>query len=430
MLYIGKVPQELETYLEGAVEMVSRPQKQWLLISTLAMAVAFSRRNVKALSAMLDFDRVRSTFNDFLSKSPWPAPKALQNAALRAVERMDLPPGEEIFLIMDCTQKVKRGEHMEGLSWVREANETQWRKGHRLLLAYLLIRGVMIPLAVDLYLSEKFLSSPTGKALRQRSPDIRFRTTNEMAADILRRIPDELSKRFQITVLLDSGFCNDTVCDAVIAKGFHYVVAAQSTRILVKNAREGRKGRRVVLGEHAPGLVRYQGTNILLPPKSGGGQWRSFRIAEVVGGLRGLGQVKVVVSRRASDGSILCLATSNQGLSAREVVQAYGWRWEIEVTIKGLKGRLGLGQYQCRCYEGMVHHLHLSLLAHLVLTTAELGRRGYTAFNQCAALRLPSIRVLQNRLRRRLWRDILEQLRPKCSDHTIIQRLERALGAA
>ncbi|MFH1007329.1 MAG: transposase [Candidatus Latescibacterota bacterium] len=132
---------------------------------------------------------------------------------------------------------------------------------------------------------------------------------------------------------------------------------------------------------------------------------------------------------RRSDGSILCLVSSDTSLDACEVALAYGWRWEIEVAIKGLKQRLGLGQYQCRYYEGTVHHLHLSLLAQLVLTTAEL-KRGHYACKKYATLQFPSIRNLQNHLRLEVQREFLKRIKAQCLDANLIRRLEAALAAA
>jgi hypothetical protein len=430
MLFIGEVPSELKRFFEATAAQVSKPQEYWLTVATLAAAVGFGRRNAKAIWAMLDPEHSRAAFNDFFTNSPWPAPAVLRAGTLHVLAEMKLQPGERIDVIIDGTQKYKRGKKMEGLGWVCEAGSKEWRKGHRILLSYLLVRGVMLPWAVDLYLSEKFLKTEQGRELRHRLPEVRFRTLNEMAAEMIAGLPVAWEGRFEVRCIMDSGFCNDTACQPAYRRGFKVFVAAQSTRNLGKTTRSGRRGKCVKLGDYAPGRLRYQGRDVILPPKHAGGKPRRFRVAETVGWLKGLGEVKVVFSRRASDGNVLCLVTNDLDADAREVAEAYGWRWEIEVAIKGLKGRLGLGQYQCRYYEGTVHHLHLSLLAHLLLTTAELQRRGSRRTSKRAALELPSVRDLQNRLRRDLWRDLLGQLRPKCSDQSILDRLERALLAS
>jgi SRSO17 transposase len=430
MLYIDEVPAGLKRFFEAITPHVSKPQEYWLTMATLAAAVGFGRRNATAIWAMLDPEHSRTAFNDFFTNSPWPAPAVLRSATLHVLAEMKLRPGERIDVIIDGTQKAKRGLKMDGLGWVCEAGSKEWRKGHRLLLCYLLVRGVMLPWAVDLYLSEKFLKTAQGRELRDRLPAVKFRTLNEMTAEMIAGLPTEWEGRFEVRCIMDSGFCNDTACLPAVRRGFKYFVAAQSTRKLGKHTRSGRRGKRIKLGDYAPGRLRYQGRDVILPPKHAGGKPRRFRVAETVGTIKGLGEVKAVFSRRESDGNVLCLVTNDLAADAREVAEAYGWRWEIEVAIKGLKGRLGLGQYQCRYYEGTVHHLHLSLLAHLLLTTAEFERRGSRRTSKCAAPQLPSLRDLQNRLRQDLWHNLLGQLRPKCSDQSILDRLERALLAS
>lgn len=430
MLFIEQIPPELERFLGAAVAEASAPQQYWLMRMVLAMAVSMGKRNVNALWLLLDPEHARSTLNDFLTESPWSAPAALQSATLYVLAQMKLQPGERIEVILDGSQKAKRGGKMEALGWVKEAGSKEWRKGHRFLLCCLRVRGVLLPWAVDLYLSEKFLTSESGRALQARLPEIRFRTLNEMAAALLGSLPADWSTQYEVVVLMDSGFCNETACRAVRARGFHYVVAAQASRVLVKRTGPRGKGRRCVLRTHAPGRLHYQGRDVRLPPKRRGGRPRLFRVAEDRGMLRGLGEVTVVYSRRASDGNVLSLVSSDTSADAREIALAYGWRWEIEVATKALKQRLGLGQYQCRYYEGMVHHLHLSLLAHLLLTAAELERRGPNAWTHSATLELPSVAILQTRLQRELWRSLAQRLRLTCADTHLLARIDRALGAA
>lgn len=430
MLFVDQMPTELKSYFRVLCAEVSVPQQVWLAKTILVMAVAHGRRNVKSLHALLDPEEfVRSTMNDFFTESPWRAAEALRSGTLHILEQLKLEAGEEIQIILDGSQKAKRGEHMEALGWVKEAGSKEWRKGHRYLLCYLRVRGWCLPWAIDLYLSKKFLRTEAGKALRHRRPELHFRTLNEMSADILATFPEDWAKRFQVKVLLDSGFCNSTVCAAVLARGFHYIVAAQSSRVLVVKGTAKSCGRRVVLNTYAPGRLRYQGQEVLLPPKRPGARKRRFRVAAVRGTLKGLGEVTVVFSQRRSDNHVLCLVASDPTADARQVALDYGWRWEIEVTIKGLKQCLGLGQYQCRYYEGMVHHLHLSLLAHQLLCVA--GQTvGTKKPSKRAAHSVPSTRELQAQLRLVLWEQILDDLNSPSDLQRFKTRLKSALGAA
>ncbi len=243
---------------------------------------------------------------------------------------------------------------------------------------------------------------------------------------MLAAIPDEWTRFFKVYVLMDSGFCNPTVCSGVREKGFHFICAAQSTRLFHVD-RGRRKPKTVKLTTHVPGVLRYRGRDVELEPKRRGGKKRRFRLATQTGTMNGIGRVRSVFSKRKSDGSVLTLVTSDLDLSAEEVATGYGWRWEIEVTIKALKQHLGLGEYQHTWFEGALHHVHLSCLAHLALTVVELTRLGNRAQRKNAVLQLPSTRELQNRLRAIVWQDTLRQLRrPSCRDE-IIHHLERSL---
>lgn len=56
------------------------------------------------------------------------------------------------------------------------------------------------------------------------------------------------------------------------------------------------------------------------------------------------------------------------GLRPREIIAIYELRWSIEVLFKELHQDLGLGDYQMLAKDGIVHHLHICCLAHLLLT--------------------------------------------------------------
>lgn len=124
--------------------------------------------------------------------------------------------------------------------------------------------------------------------------------------------------------------------------------AAQSSRTLVKGTRSGKRGRRATLGDYGPGRSRYQREDIFPAGKRSCGRSHRLRVAESPGTLKGLGTVKVVFSRRESDGNILSLVSSDVPETARGVALACGWRWEIDVATKRLKQRPGPGHYQYR----------------------------------------------------------------------------------
>jgi hypothetical protein len=431
MLTIDEIPCGLKPFFDACLTGggLSKPQYAHFWPTVLAFAVSFRGRNVQELYACMQDEACRQKLNDFLTESPWEGPRVLAAACLFAFALLKLKPGEELFIVLDGTQKLKRGKKIEALGKVKDATRKYPAPGHRYLIVYLRVRGIMLPWSVSLYLPKKWLASAEGKAHAART-GATFKTMNTLAAEVIAALPKSWRRQYRVTVLMDSGFCNKVICPAVRQAGFHFVVAAQSSRTLIKGRSDGCAGKKIKLSRYAPGRLKFQGWNVELPPKRKGGKPRAFRLAEVTGWMKGIGLVKCVFSRRKSDGSLLSIVSSDCSRSAKEVALAYGWRWEIEVAIKGLKGRLGLGSYCQRYVEGAVHHLHLSLLAHLLLAVSDLLRSGTAANTKCDAPQCPSISQLQDRLRVRVWRGLLRKLRDRRSARNVIHHLYRALKAS
>ena len=425
MITIGRIPAILEPFTANLRFWFSKPAYAHFGPLLISFAVSFGRRNVSSLYACMQEQTHRQKLNDFMVESRWADAQVLADAAGFALRLMKPRKGERLDILIDGSGKRKRGRHMDALGFIREAGTPGVIPGHKYLLVLLRFRGVILPWAIDLYVPKRFFRTPAGRELRERTGR-RFRTLNQMAADILAAMPTDWAEQFNVYVLMDSGFCNPTACAAVRDKGFHFICAAQSSRNF-RVDRGHRRPKTVRLSTHAPGVLRFQGWDVELEPKRPGGARRRFRLATQTGTMKGIGRVRCVFSKRKSDGSVLTLVTSDLDLCAEEVATGYGWRWEIEVTTKALKQHLGLGEYQHRWFEGAVHHLHLSCLAHLALTTVELNRLGPKAEKANAVLQLPSTRDLQNRLRTMVWRDTLTQLRrPSCREE-IIHHLERSL---
>lgn len=425
MITIGQIPEILQPLLDALRPRFSKPQFRHFASLLVAFAVSFGRRNIDSLYASMQEKTRRQKLNDFMVESRWAGEEVLQDAALFTLMMMEPRKGERLEILIDGSGKRKRGKTMDAVGYIKEAGTPVSVPGHKYLKVALRFRGVILPWAIDIYIPRKFFKTPEGKDLAERTGR-RFRTLNEMAAEIVTGMPDEWASLFKVYVLMDSGFCNPTVCSAVCGKGFHFICAAQNTRNFWVD-RGRRNAKKVKLATHVSGVLRYQGRNVELEPKRRSGKKRPFRLATQIGTMNGIGRVRCVFSKRKSDGSVLTLVTSDLDLSAEEVATGYGWRWEIEVTIKALKQHLGLGEYQHTWFEGALHHLHLSCLAHLTLTVVELTRLGNKAQRKNAVLQLPSTRELQNRLRAIVWQDTLRQLRrPSCRDE-IIHHLERSL---
>ena len=85
-------------------------------------------------------------------------------------------------------------------------------------------------------------------------------------------------------------------------------------------------------------------------------------------------------------------------------------RWSIEVLFKELRQDLGLGDYQMIAEEGILKHLHVCCLAHLMLTHQCLDGLGAKATRKNEQVTLPPMSQRLQTLRTRIAKDRIERL--------------------
>ena len=155
-----------------------------------------------------------------------------------------------------------------------------------------------------------------------------------------------------------------------------------------------------------------------------------YRVAERLGWLKKVGDVKVVFSRRRGESRTLAIVTDDLKRSARKVIAHYAYRWSIELLIKDEKQQLGLGAYRYQRYRAVVRHLHLVDTAYACLTHLALKRqRAQGDPPNDTMLRLPSIRQLRQDLRQELWREAMKEVVTCSSEQPVIKRIQRLLAA-
>lgn len=419
MFVIGKVPQELKGFFGSVEHLFEKRQWPHFCVLVLVYALAHGRRNINHLNLFLQDKSRRQRRQDFLVESPWDGKSVVQTIARIMLGSMEPEKGELLDLLLDLSHAAKRGKTMEAAHRYFDPVTKTYQWGHAFLLAVLRFRGVVIPWAIPLWAPRKFCRSPRGKEV-----GVKFRNSSQLAADVIREFPEDLAAFYRVRVLFDCGFLNKTVVDACRERGFHFISVAKSNRVFFPF---GYKGKRR-LSAYGPGVVRTHGKNIQLP---GARRPARFRVATRTGYMRGLGAVQVVFSQRLSDRSFVALVTDDTELSPRQVVSGYRGRWPIEVTLKLLKQYLGLGQYQTTRYEGLIHHLHLCLISFQLLTTLGLEDSA-EELSSGAAIELPSIPALQDRLRVLVARDHMRQVGKSKSKNprSILRRLKELLVSA
>jgi hypothetical protein len=395
---IDNIPGPLKSFFGNLPDHFEKRQWPRFYLLVLAYAVAHGRHNIAHMNRFFRDQDDRQRFQDFLVESPWDAATVLATVARALLESMDPEEeeGELLEILLDLSHASKRGKTMEGAHRYFDPVTKSYQHGHAFLICTLRFRGVTIPWSIRLWLPKAFCRSARGKAL-----GLKFKTSHDLAAEVIGDFPVELASRFKIRVLFDSGFLSEQVVGACQERGFHFISVAKSNRVFFPS---GYNGKRQIMS-YGPGVLRTYGKTIRIENDRGTAK---FRVATRDGFMRGIGTVRVVFSERLSDGSFVAIVTDDMTLTARDVIIAYKSRWAIEVLTKNLKQHLGLGQYQTTRYEGLIHHLHLSLISFSLLITLGIESSAQKKMTGAAIESIPS---LQDRLRMHVAKDHMARLR-------------------
>jgi len=410
MMTIGTMPRVLSSFFRPQRRFFSKPAWPhfWGLVVAMAVGV---EHTVGRLNGLLRGHTHRTNDGEFLWRSRWDESEVLRAVALQQFRRL-YRQGETIYFILDDTQTLKRAKRMAAVGKLYHHAEKRYATGHTILKACLYYRGVTIPWGSWLYVKKQDAAKL----------GVSFTTLTELAARAIGSLP--FPPDFPVTVLFDSYYLCVHVVRAVENKGWHYIGVAKSNRRLTL---EGSSGGGHRLSSYAPNVVRRSGKWVNI---TGLQRTHGYRVAERIGTMKKLGEVKVVFSRRRGDGAVIALVTNDLKRSPQRVVGDYLRRWSIELLIKDEKQNLGLGAYRVLRYRAVVRHLHLVDCAYACLTHVGLeAQRAQGRKDAKNVLRLPPIRQLKQELRQKVWNEAVKDVAKVSHERAVIRRLEKLLLA-
>lgn len=404
MFKIIRVPSKLERFFRSLTTEFHWEHFEYFRSLVLSLAVAWGRRNVSNLYRHLDAATHRTRFNNFLLVGRWDAEACLRLKAAELLDDLDLKDGDTLYLILDDSKMLKRGKQMDAVGYVHDPVSGRKVLGHQYVTAVIKHNGLVIPFGVRLYVKKE----------HAKGVGVGFRKVTELAADLIREFVPPPGVR--VVVLFDSFYLCPKVVAACRQKGFHYVSALKANRNLFRN------GRKLKTGRYSKTLYRRKAKRRI---KIGKTHYQFVDAGRML--VSGLGQHRVVFSRKGRDPHVLGLITDDCRMSGERIVRTYVERWSIEVFFKDAKQLLGLGQYQNGTYRAAVTHLHLVCFAYALLTHLRMqGAKGKRKHTRAAKL---STSEVQNQLRRLVWRDLVAYLEEQPSGTSFVKELERLLVA-
>ncbi|MCH7753378.1 MAG: transposase [Planctomycetes bacterium] len=408
---IGRFPPFGKRFFRRARKLIGSCHFAHFWRAVVAIAALQGRRSLSKIEAACRHHRTRQSIGFFLKQAHWNAPEVLTETAIDTLKGLGWKPGEAVDVVLDDTQKKKRGKFMDAVSKIFLHAEKVYAQGHTILGCAIVYRRVVIPCAVRLWASEAFC-----KTTRKKSYDgapIDFRKLTELAGDIVAELP--LSN---VTVLFDSYYLCPNVVRACEAKKYRYVGVAKKNRNFFPDGRDRDKRK---LGTYGKNVLKREG------------KWTScrdkkYRLAQRVGRLSKIGRVKLIFSRRAREKSWISMATNATRWGALRVLSHYLDRWPIEVFFKESKQYLGLGDYQMLRYRGVVKYLHLVLIAHLLLTHLGAAAQGAQAeSDKSKPLDIESVPQLQITLREKLWDDTINSMEKGSRNKRVGKKLKQIM---
>ena len=409
MLTIGKIPRKIKPFFGRLAERFGRPAFQHFSLLVLAITTSQCGSTVVNLAKLLRDSTHRTKHGEFLWKADWDESAVVQQIALDTLRRLYRKGGGACYLILDETQTLKRAKKMFGVSKLYHHATGKYGTGHTMLKVCLGYRGVTIPWGSWLWLKPEH-------AKKQKRA---FSKLTELAALAIHNA--DLPRNLKVTVLFDAYYLCDVVADACTARGWHYIGVGKSNRNLVIDEAKHK------LDKYGRNLLGRKGRWHRIGGLSRSG-W--YELAERVGFMNKLGEVKVVFSRRRGDRKVVALVTDDRGAPVTQVVGDYLKRWAVELLIKDEKQQLGLGDYRVLRYRAVERHLHLVDVAYACLTHLALSEPGAQGHKKNKMLlHLPPISQLKARMRQVVWQETVEEVVKHSHEKSVIRRLEKLLAA-
>jgi SRSO17 transposase len=180
----------LQAFLKTTATLLSAPQSAHLQQLLLAWLMDCGGKLCRASSVVAG--RHRTSLARFLNKSKWDAPTLLTAQAMRLLQRLKPRRGETIDFILDDTRFAKRARKMPALKKIWIHAEQRFARGHTVVCAAVVFRGLTLPWRFVLWLPAEYC-----KARKQA-----YRKTTTIAAELIRQF--EPPTGLKVRVLFDA----------------------------------------------------------------------------------------------------------------------------------------------------------------------------------------------------------------------------------
>ena len=360
----------------------SNPVRLILTRFMISILVRHGRNSaMHASSVVCDEPRHRAQPARFLGRVRWRAMNVLGQLVMNLLEGEDW--AGDYILILDSTLVVHQGTTMEntystGNRKRRPAKNRRYGKYkhagkscHCFVFGLLLTpEGVRIPFVKPLY---------TKSYAKQKK--CKHRTQAQLGAQIINELP--VPSGVNVTVLGDTAFDAKIVREACDRRSYTWIFPVNANRVFA-----GQRGQRPRVSTRIKQLSKKHFKTIRISPAQGkyaqqrrlskhrmGSKLktRTYHVHSEKREVHSVGQVMLVFSsmklkkNKPVRESTKILMTNATGLTARQVVELYCVRWQIELFFKELKSILGMHQYQFKRFDAVEGWIEVVLITFVYL---------------------------------------------------------------
>lgn len=281
--------------------------------------------------------------------------------------RMESQRAGKFLFLVDQTLTSQQGTKTEN-TYNAGNRQRRPRKGrryskykHARKSCHCFVKALLItPSGIRIPFSERYYTREYGKAKK-----IPYRTQTELAAKMIAELP--LPEGTEVVVLGDTAFDAKSIRTACAQRQYTWVVPLNPERVLagpkgkrpkVRSLIDGLKSASLVAIRLQAGRGPYVAQRRVSPCRLGPKvKPRTYYVHSRRQAVHSVGEVQLVFSTRTKPTANQAvqvqkiLMTNDLRLSAKEIVELYGLRWQIELFFKELKSTLGFHQYRFRRFE-------------------------------------------------------------------------------
>jgi hypothetical protein len=335
---------------------------------------------VRAAGAIRTEPRHRAQLSRFLHRQFWERRHPLNS--LRNAFLASMPLKGRIIFCLDQTLCGRQGSKTSN-TYSTGNRKRRPRKGRR-YSKYTYARKSCHCFVMGLLILSDGTRIPFSKSYYTKayckSKEKAYRTQTEIAAELVRELP--IPAGADLAVLGDTAFDAESIRTACEQRGCLWIVPVNPERVLA-GAKPRPKIRSLIPGFKAKDFEelrlfasrgRYASYRRVSAWRQGPGKRpRTFYVHGETREVHSVGKALLVFSTRQKPvkGQAVdvqkILLTNALKLSAREVVELYDLRWQIELFFKELKSNLGFAQYKLLDFTAVEAWVQLALTTFLYL---------------------------------------------------------------